>query len=73
MVLYVLPNCITPSAYDFVRYEKRKRKASPDVATYHFAGYTSLYSFYHYPEKIRLRLRCEMVSPISSTHAHGVM
>jgi hypothetical protein len=45
-------------SHTLYRYEKRKRKDTPEVATYHFAGYTSLYSFYHYPEKIRLRLRC---------------
>jgi len=27
------------------------------VVTYHFAGYTSLYPFYCFPERIRLRLR----------------
>ncbi len=24
---------------------------------YHFAGYTSVYPFWHYPDQIRLRLR----------------
>lgn len=43
-----------PLAY---RYEKRKRRATPDVATYHFVGYSSLYPFYCFPERVRLRLR----------------
>ncbi|KAK7049414.1 histone acetyltransferase 1 [Paramarasmius palmivorus] len=40
-----------------VLYEKRKRLDSPGVVTYHFVGYSSLYKFYYYPEKTRLRLR----------------
>lgn len=43
--------------YQCSRYEKRKRRGAPGVATYHFAGYTSLYPFYCFPERIRLRLR----------------
>ena len=39
------------------RFEKRKRRGMPGVATYHFAGYSSLYPFYCFPERIRLRLR----------------
>jgi hypothetical protein len=35
------------------------------VATYHFAGYSSLYPFYCFPERIRLRLR------YSQAHADG--
>jgi len=39
-----------------VLYEKRKRRATPHIATYHFVGYSSLYPFYYFPEKTRLRL-----------------
>ena len=39
------------------RYEKRQRKHTPDVWTYHFVGYSTLFPFYCYPEKIRLRIR----------------
>lgn len=38
-------------------YEKRKRRTTPNVATYHFVGYSSLYPFYCFPEKVRMRLR----------------
>jgi histone acetyltransferase 1 len=38
-------------------FEKRKRKGPHHTTTYHFIGYSSLYPFYYYPEKIRLRLR----------------
>jgi histone acetyltransferase 1 len=45
------------------RYERRKRpKESSNTDNpfaYHFVGYTSLYSFFHWPDKIRLRLRYE--------------
>ena len=37
------------------RFEKRKRRDG--TATYHFVGYSSLYNFYCFPEKVRLRLR----------------
>ena len=37
------------------RFEKRKRRGG--TATYHFVGYSSLYNFYCFPEKVRLRLR----------------
>jgi len=39
------------------RYEKRKRRDDSGLSTYHFVGYSSLYNFYYYPEKTRLRLR----------------
>ena len=29
-----------------VLYEKRRRRSSPDVVTYHFVGYSTLYPFY---------------------------
>ncbi|KAG7441079.1 histone acetyltransferase type B catalytic subunit [Guyanagaster necrorhizus] len=43
-----------------VLYEKRRRRDGS--FTYHFVGYSSLYNFYHFPEKFRLRL---------SDKAHG--
>lgn len=39
------------------RYEKRKRQETSDTMTYHFVGYSSLYPFYFFPEKTRMRLR----------------
>ncbi|KAF9265788.1 acyl-CoA N-acyltransferase [Marasmius fiardii PR-910] len=45
------------SDWDFMAlYEKRKRADTPHISTYHFVGYSSLYNFYYYPEKTRLRL-----------------
>lgn len=40
------------------RYEKRKRRSDPSIATYHFVGYSSLYPFYCFPERVRMRIRC---------------
>lgn len=39
------------------RYEKRKRRDGSHTVAYHFVGYSSLYPFYHFPEKVRMRLR----------------
>ncbi|KAJ7632131.1 histone acetyltransferase type B catalytic subunit [Roridomyces roridus] len=55
----------------FVLYEKRKRRTSPNVSTYHFVGYSSLYPFYCYPEKIRLRLSQFVILPPYHRSGHG--
>ena len=51
---FVCPQMIA----DEIRYEKRKRRTTPVTETYHFLGYSSLYPFYCFPDKVRLRLRC---------------
>lgn len=43
------------------RYEKRKRRSDPHTFAYHFMGYSSLYPFYYFPEKVRMRLRLVIV------------
>lgn len=40
-----------------VLYERRQRKDAPRTPVYHFVGYSSLYPFWCWPDKIRLRLR----------------
>ncbi|KAF8894728.1 histone acetyltransferase type B catalytic subunit [Infundibulicybe gibba] len=52
-------------------YEKRKRRTAPHVATYHFAGYSSLYPFYCFPEKVRLRLSQFVILPPYQRQGHG--
>lgn len=43
--------------WEFVSlYERRKSQVTESGYTYHFVGYTSLYSFFHWPDKTRLRL-----------------
>ena len=55
-------SCVRPrfpirACVDENRYEKRKRRTTPVTETYHFVGYSSLYPFYCFPDKVRLRLR----------------
>lgn len=40
-----------------VLYERRQRKDAARTPVYHFMGYSSLYPFWCWPDKIRLRLR----------------
>ncbi|KAI5831336.1 histone acetyltransferase type B [Schizophyllum commune Tattone D] len=49
----------------------RKRRDDPSVATYHFVGYSSLYPFYCYPERVRMRLSQFVILPPYQRHAHG--
>ncbi|KAL0070550.1 histone acetyltransferase 1 [Marasmius tenuissimus] len=59
-------------AWDFfVLYEKRKRVGSPQKSTYHFMGYSSLYNFYYYPEKTRLRLSQFVIIQPYQRASHG--
>ncbi|KAH9939593.1 histone acetyltransferase type B catalytic subunit [Amylocystis lapponica] len=54
-----------------VLYEKRKRRSDPDVATYHFVGYSTLYPFYCFPEKVRMRLSQFVILPPYQQEGHG--
>ncbi|KAF5372875.1 hypothetical protein D9758_001551 [Tetrapyrgos nigripes] len=59
-------------AWEFVvLYEKRKRRDGSGLSTYHFIGYSSLYNFYYYPEKTRLRLSQFVILPPYQRHGHG--
>ncbi|KAJ7221721.1 histone acetyltransferase type B catalytic subunit [Mycena pura] len=55
----------------FVLYEKRKRRTAPHVPTYHFVGYSSLYPFYCFPERVRMRLSQFVILPPYQRHGHG--
>ncbi|PPR06189.1 hypothetical protein CVT26_005463 [Gymnopilus dilepis] len=52
-------------------YEKRKRNDSSHTVAYHFIGYSSLYPFYHYPERVRLRLSQFVILTPYQRHGHG--
>jgi len=52
-----------------VLFEKRKRRDG--TATYHFVGYSSLYNFYCFPEKVRLRLSQFVILPPYQRQGHG--
>ncbi|KLO19663.1 histone acetyltransferase type B catalytic subunit [Schizopora paradoxa] len=52
-----------------VLYEKRKR---PDkTITYHFAGYSTLFPFYCFPERVRMRLSQFVILPPYQRSGHG--
>ncbi|POW01410.1 hypothetical protein PSTT_12471 [Puccinia striiformis] len=56
--------------------ERRKLKFADEDSnpySYHFCGYVSLYSFYHYPSSIRLRLSQFIVLPPYQSTGHGSM
>jgi len=38
-------------------YEKRKRRDGSHGVAYHFMGYSSLFPFYYFQDKVRMRLR----------------
>ncbi|KAG7086509.1 hypothetical protein E1B28_002462 [Marasmius oreades] len=60
------------SDWDFmVLYEKRKRTDASHIPTYHFLGYSSLYNFYYYPEKTRLRLSQFVIIGPCQRSGHG--
>jgi len=54
-----------------VLFEKRIRRTDPSIVTYHFAGYSSLYPFYCFPEKVRLRLSQFVIVPPYQHAGHG--
>ncbi|CAH7670896.1 acyl-CoA N-acyltransferase [Phakopsora pachyrhizi] len=57
-----------------VLFEKRKLKSvEGNQYSYHFCGYVSLYSFYHYPSLIRLRLSQFIILPPYQSAGHGSM
>ncbi|KAJ7581507.1 histone acetyltransferase type B catalytic subunit [Mycena floridula] len=58
-------------AWEFVvLFEKRKRRTE-QTATYHFVGYSSLFNFYHFPEKTRLRLSQFVIVAPYQRQGHG--
>ncbi|KAI0956701.1 hypothetical protein AcW1_005315 [Taiwanofungus camphoratus] len=54
-----------------VLYEKRKRRSDPKVGTYHFVGYATLYPFYCFPEKVRMRISQFVILPPYQQEGHG--
>ncbi|KAI0948700.1 hypothetical protein AcV7_009372 [Taiwanofungus camphoratus] len=54
-----------------VLYEKRRRRSDPKVGTYHFVGYATLYPFYCFPEKVRMRISQFVILPPYQQEGHG--
>lgn len=73
VVLYVIFSTVYRPMYLDVShsYEKRTRRTDPSIVTYHFMGYSSLYPFYCYPEKVRLRLSQFVILPPFQHAGHG--
>ncbi|KAF8162862.1 histone acetyltransferase type B catalytic subunit [Crassisporium funariophilum] len=58
--------------WDFVvLFEKRKRRGASQEATYHFVGYSSLYPFYFFPERVRMRLSQFVIVTPYQRKGHG--
>ncbi|KAI5116562.1 hypothetical protein M0805_001547 [Coniferiporia weirii] len=54
-----------------VLFEKRRRRDASQTPTYHFIGYSSLYPFYCFPERVRLRLSQFVILPPYQHAGHG--
>jgi len=54
-----------------VLYEKRRRRDAARTETYHFVGYSSLYSFFCWPDKVRLRLSQFVIAGPYQNQGHG--
>ncbi|KAG5651096.1 hypothetical protein H0H81_009872 [Sphagnurus paluster] len=54
ILLYIEGGSYINEDEDAWEYEKRKRRGTSGVVTYHFVGYSSLYPFYFFPEKTQL-------------------
>ncbi|KAG8992236.1 histone acetyltransferase 1 [Tulasnella sp. JGI-2019a] len=54
-----------------VLYEKRRRRDAARTETYHFVGYSSLYSFYCWPDRVRLRLSQFVITGPYQNKGHG--
>ncbi|KIP10311.1 hypothetical protein PHLGIDRAFT_65891 [Phlebiopsis gigantea 11061_1 CR5-6] len=58
------------NAWEFV-YEASSSEDKPSEFTYHFVGYSSLYPFYCFPEKVRMRLSQFVILPPWQAKGHG--
>ncbi|KAG8853503.1 histone acetyltransferase 1 [Tulasnella sp. 330] len=54
-----------------VLYEKRRRRDAARTETHHFVGYSSLYSFYCWPDRVRLRLSQFVIIGPYQNQGHG--
>ncbi|EJD53024.1 histone acetyltransferase type B catalytic subunit [Auricularia subglabra TFB-10046 SS5] len=54
-----------------VLFERRRRKDAARTPVYHFVGYSSLYPFFFWPDKVRLRLSQFVILPPYQKQAHG--
>jgi len=57
--------------WEFVTLYEKRKTAKEGEFTYHFVGYTSLYAFFHWPDKTRLRLAQFVILPPYQGSGHG--
>ncbi|KIJ63313.1 hypothetical protein HYDPIDRAFT_29571 [Hydnomerulius pinastri MD-312] len=69
ILLYIEAGSYIDEEEDGWEFEKRKRKDG--TAIYHFIGYSSLFNFYCFPEKVRMRLSQFVIAPPYQRSGHG--
>ncbi|KAH7103851.1 histone acetyltransferase type B catalytic subunit [Auriculariales sp. MPI-PUGE-AT-0066] len=52
-------------------FERRRRSDTARTAVYHFIGYSSLYPFFYFPDKVRMRLSQFIILPPYQKQGHG--
>ncbi|WVQ74492.1 histone acetyltransferase type B catalytic subunit [Cryptococcus sp. DSM 104548] len=58
-------------AWEFIVLFERRKRPETDTFTYHFAGYVSVYPFWCYPDRVRLRLSQFVILPPYQHQGHG--
>ncbi|ODN76816.1 histone acetyltransferase type B catalytic subunit [Cryptococcus amylolentus CBS 6039] len=58
-------------AWEFIVLFERRKRPESDIFTYHFAGYVSVYPFWCYPDRVRLRLSQFVILPPYQHQGHG--
>ncbi|KAI8580779.1 hypothetical protein K450DRAFT_235937 [Umbelopsis ramanniana AG] len=72
MLLYVEGSSYIDSEDDkWSIYTIFKREDAADVTSYHFVGYATLYPFFCWPDKIRMRISQFLILPPFQSHGHG--
>ncbi|OWZ72371.1 histone acetyltransferase type B catalytic subunit [Cryptococcus neoformans] len=58
-------------AWEFIVLYERRKKPDSGIFTYHFVGYVSVYPFWCYPDRVRLRLSQFVILPPYQHQGHG--
>ncbi|WVN85811.1 histone acetyltransferase type B catalytic subunit [Cryptococcus depauperatus CBS 7841] len=58
-------------AWEFITLYERRQRPETGVYTHHFVGYISVYPFWCYPDRVRLRLSQFVVLPPYQHQGHG--
>ncbi|OAX41608.1 acyl-CoA N-acyltransferase [Rhizopogon vinicolor AM-OR11-026] len=71
ILLYIEAGSYINEDDDAWEFSVLSRKRQSGTETYHFIGYSSLYNFYCFPEKLRMRLSQFVIIPPYQRHGHG--